>query len=173
MTDSSAVVVPLSLRKLLATLLVCNFFLICCLFLVFGPGTIFDVGIVAINGLCVVVFVVAAVRQRPRVVITSKGFAVYKLFGEETQKWENIEGPFAVIRIGMAKAVGYKLSERYKEQIGKKSTSYFSGYDAGISGAFKLSARELVELLNVHRRKNMLSLAPEAENSDRPEERVR
>jgi hypothetical protein len=170
MTQSSTVVVPLSLLRLLVILLVCAPIMVGSVFLIFGPGSILDAGAAVISGLNILCFVVAAVRQRPRVVITPDGFVVHKLFGEESHLWENIEGPFAVIKIGVAKAVGFKLSASYKARIGKKPTSSFSGYDAAIGGAFKLSAKELAELLNAHWRQDLHSIAPETRTAAKPNE---
>jgi hypothetical protein len=105
-----------------------------------------------VGGLIVLAFVVAVVRQRPRVVITPEGFTVYKLFGGQSRKWRDVHGEFAVIKLGWIKGVGYNLTDGHKARVGTKPTSLFSGYDAAISGAFELSAEQLAEVLNAHAR---------------------
>jgi hypothetical protein len=152
MAASSAVVVPPSLPRLLAALLVGGVGVVGGLLLLFGPGPVLVAVASAVGGLIVLVFVVAVVRQRPRVVITPEGFTVYKLFGEESRKWAEVHGKFAVIRIGWNRAVGYNLTAGHKARVGKKPTSLFAGYDAAVSGAFGLPAEELAELLNAHAR---------------------
>jgi hypothetical protein len=119
--------------------------------LIFGLGMILAAIATVAFTLSLFFFVVAATTQRPRVVITAEGFVVHKLLGAESRKWEDVDGRFAVIKIGWSAAVAYNLTPEYKTRIGKKRTSLFSGYDAAVSGAFKLSAEELAALLNEHK----------------------
>ncbi len=80
-----------------------------------------------------------------------------KLIGSESHRWEDIAGPFAAIKIGWTKAVGYHFSTAYNARVGKKPTTKFSGYNAVIMGAFKLTAVELAELLNRHKHEYLRS----------------
>jgi hypothetical protein len=98
----------------------------------------------------VIAFVAIAICQRPRVCITPEGFTFHTLIGAVAHHWENIDGPFGVIKIGWTKAVAYKLTADYKTRIGKKPTSLLSGYDEAIVGVFKISPDELAGLLNAH-----------------------
>ncbi len=106
----------------------------------------------AAGALSAVCFLVMAVSGRPRVVVAPEGFAFDKLFGSLARKWHEIDGPFAVIKIGWSNAVAYKLTADFKASVGKKPTSLFSGYDEVIVGVFQLSAENLAELLNERRR---------------------
>jgi len=133
----------------------------CGLFLFFGSGVIptLAVGCAAGGVFSAVCFVVTAVSQRPRVVITPQGFAFHGLIGGLSHKWEDIDGPFAVIKIGLGTAgVAYKLTADCKARVGKKPTPRFlgyHGYDETIVGAFQLSAEELAELLNAVKRSSL------------------
>jgi len=153
MTEPKPVVVLPSIPRLLALLLIAGGGLVGGLLLVFGPGPVWATVASAVGGVIVLGLIVAVVRQRPRVVITPEGFTVYKLFGEESRKWEDVHGDFAVIKIGRIEAVGYNLAAGHRARAGTKRMS-FSGYDAGISGAFGLPAAQLAELLNAHARQS-------------------
>jgi len=170
MTLPSTLVVPPSLPRLLVALLAGNLALVGGFFLMFGPGTLLAVTAAVAGGVSGLCLVAAAVGQRPRVVITAEGFASQKLFGEESHKWQDVEGPFAVIKIGWGKAVGYNLRASYEARIVKKPTTLFSGYDAAISGAFRLSAEELADLLNAHYQQYQRHAAPDAGEGGRPAE---
>jgi hypothetical protein len=120
----------------------------------------------AVGGLLVLAFIVAAVRQRPRVVITPEGFTFYGPFGEQSRKWEEVHGAFAVINIGWTKAVAYNLTADYKARVGAKPTSLYSGYDAAIGGALALPAEQLADLLNAHARQNTGSAVGGVQGAD-------
>jgi len=151
MLEISPIFVPPSFIRLLGTLLLGNLGGALGLWSIFGPGKIFATVFPVIAGLTVLMFIIALVRQRPSLVITSDGFTFRKLFGAKSFRWEEIDGPFAVIKIGFSKAVGYKLTQEYRERVGKKPTSQFSGYDDAIGGALKLSSGALALLLNQQR----------------------
>jgi hypothetical protein len=124
-----------------------------------GSGTV--VACAAVVALSTLLYVIAALRRRPRLTITPEGFVFEKLFGRDAHRWEEIDGQFAVIKIGLNKAVAYKLTPEYKARVGKKSTSLFSGYDAAVvGGALPRSAEELAELLNEHKQRNQASSGP-------------
>lgn len=152
MTAPRQVEVSPSIPRLLALVLVGGGGVVGGLLLIFGPGPLWSTLAAVAGGFAAFVFLVAVVRRRPRVVISEHGFTVYKLFGEEAHRWQDVDGRFGVIKIGLNKAVGYHFSADYKARTGKKPTSLFSGYDAAVSGAFALSAEELADLLNAHRR---------------------
>ena len=121
------------------------------LFLVFGRGAFLVVASAVVGGLVVLSLVFAAVRQRPKLIITTEGFVSQALFGEKSHRWEDIAGPFAVIESGWTKLVAFNLTPDYKAREGIKPTSHYSGYDSAIVGAFRLSMRELANLLNENR----------------------
>jgi hypothetical protein len=81
---------------------------------IFGLGWITIWVCAVVVGLSTLLYILAAVRQRPRVVITTDGFAFDKLFGREAHRWEDIAGRFAVIKVGWSKAVAYNLTPEYK-----------------------------------------------------------
>jgi hypothetical protein len=103
-------------------------------------------------GLAAVLLVLFLVRQAPRIVISPEGFVFHKLIGSLSRRWEEVDGPFAVIKLGLSKAVAYNLTAECKARLGKKPTSRLSGYDEAVPvGALQLSAERLAELLNASR----------------------
>jgi hypothetical protein len=156
MTQPGTVTIPPSLLRLLKTLLVSNLLMVGGILAVaislVGVGSWTVVACVAVVALSTILYVIAALRQRPRLVITSEGFVDEALFGCETHRWEDIDGRFAVIKVGWNEAVAYHLTPEYKARTGRKPTSLYSGYDA-VVGASTLSrsAEELAELLNEHK----------------------
>ena len=160
MTQPTTVTVPPDFPKQLATLVAANLALAGGIYVAVGWGMI-QTGVCTLAvGLSTVCLVAGAVRQRPRVVITPEGFVVLPAFAGRTHPWEDIDGPFAVIQIGMSKAVAYKLTADYKARVGKKPPSRFSGhqgYDEVIIGNFRLSAEELASALNEHKRRRLPS----------------
>jgi hypothetical protein len=99
--------------------------------------------------------IVAALRHRPRLLITSEGFVFEKLFGREACRWEDLDGPFAVIRVGWNDALAYRLTPECRARTGKKASSLLSGYDSAVIGsALPCSAAELADLLNKHKQQN-------------------
>ena len=160
MTQPSTVTVPPSFSRMIGSLAAANLAVAGGMFLVVGWGQIQTVVCALAIGLSTVFLVVAAVRQRPQVVITSEGFVFLPPFADRTYKWEDIDGPLAVIKIGTRKAVACKLTAKYKMRVGKKPASRFSGhqgYDEVILGDFRLAAEELAALLNEHKRRSLPS----------------
>jgi hypothetical protein len=126
-----------------------------------GVGNWTVIACVAVVVLSTGLYVIAALRQRPRVTLTPDGFVFEKLFGSDAHRWEDIDGPFVVIKIGWNDAVAYRLTSECKARTGKKATSLFSGYDAAIvGGALPRSAAELAELLNEHKQRYGASRGP-------------
>jgi hypothetical protein len=129
--------------------------LICGLLLILGlrtMQTLVVAGVVAV-GLSVALFLLALIRQRPQVVVSAEGFVFCRLFGSQSRKWEEVDGQFAVIKIGLSKAVAYNLTAECKARTGRKPTSHWSGYDEAIlAQALQLWAEQLAELLNEYRR---------------------
>jgi hypothetical protein len=152
MDVENQVVVPPSLPRLLFGLVVGGLGIVVGFLFIFGQGIAFTIVSSGVSGLAFLGFVVSVIRRRPPVVITAAGFTVYTLFGEKSQKWDDIQGAFARTRIGLINAVGYNLTAEYKASTGKKRTTRVSGYDDGITGAFAISTEKLAELLNKHSR---------------------
>jgi hypothetical protein len=158
MTHPETVTVPPSFLRRLRILLVSNLLLIAGIFGIavglVGVGSWTVVACVVSVAVTTILYILAALRQRPRVVITPEGFVFEKLFGRETHRWEEIDGRFVVIKIGWNQAVGYNLTPEYKARTGRKASSLFSGYDTAIiGGALPCSAGKLVELLNEHKQR--------------------
>jgi hypothetical protein len=120
----------------------------------FGVGTWTAVVCAVVVGLSTALYGIAAVRSRPRVVLTPEGFTLEKVIGREEHRWQDIDGPFGVIKAGWSKGVGYRLTPDHKARVGKKPTSLFGGYDGSIVGALRCSPEELADLLNEHLRRN-------------------
>jgi hypothetical protein len=159
MTQPGTVTIAPGLLRLLKTLLVSNVLIVggilgIAIGLV-GVGKWTFVACVVAVALVTTLFLLGALRQRPRVVITREGFVFEKLFGREVRQWKEIDGRFDVIKVGWNKAVAYNLTPEYKARTGKKPTSLFSGYDAAMIGSTLVcSAGELAELLNEHKQRN-------------------
>jgi hypothetical protein len=175
MTQPGTVTIPLSLRRLLKTLLVSNLLMVgatigISLGLV-GVGSWAVVACVVVAALSTSLYALGALRQRPRVVITPEGFVYEKLFGREAARWEEVDGRFVVIQIGWIEAVAYNLTLEYKARAGEKLTSKFSGYDSAVGGALPCSAGELAELLNEHKQRNQATgkLVPAREKIPEPD----
>ena len=158
MTQPETVIIPPNLFRLLKTLIVSNLFVIGGIIGMaiglfgFGNWTIFAcIGVVGLNTL---LYIVAAIRGRPRVVITTEGFVFEKPIGRETHEWSEIEGSFAVIRIAMQHAVAYKLTPECRARLAKKPDPRFSGYDGVLGGSLPCSAAQLAALLNEHKERH-------------------
>jgi hypothetical protein len=162
MTRPETVTVGPNLLRLLKVLLVSNLLMVggiigMAIGLV-GVGNWTVVACVGVVALTTILYILAALRQRPRVVITPEGFVFEKLVGREVHQWEDIDGRFVVIKVGWNEAVAYHLTPQYKARTGKKPTSLFSGYDAAVvGGALPCPAGELAELLNEHKQHNRAS----------------
>jgi hypothetical protein len=161
MAQPSTVTVLPSLLKSLRTLVVGNLAMVGGIIGIsislIGLGTTTVVVCAVVVGLSSILYLIAALSQRPRVVITPEGFVFDKLFGREAHKWEEIDGQFAVIKLGWGKSVAYKLTPDYKARMGRKATSLFGGYDAVVTGALRGSPEDLAELLNEHKQRNQAS----------------
>ncbi|MBC7817556.1 MAG: hypothetical protein IAG10_11745 [Planctomycetaceae bacterium] len=168
MTQPGTVIIPPNLFRLLRTLIVSNLLMVGGIYGIsvslFGVGNWTIVACVGVVTLSTVLYLVAAVRGRPRVVLTSEGFVFEKPIGDETYRWPDIVGQFSVIKIGMSEAVAYKLTPECKARSGKKSNSWLAGYDAAVGGALPCSAAELAELLNEHKERSRDSAGPESES---------
>lgn len=165
MTQPGTVTVSPSLRRRLRTLVVSNLCMVAGIIGIaiglVGLGIWTVVACVVAVILTTALHTIAALRQRPRLAITSEGFVFEKLFGSEAHRWEDIDGRFAVIKIGWDEAVAYNLTPEYKQRTGKKATSLVSGYDAAIFGSpLPCSAGELAELLNEHKQRYRGSREP-------------
>jgi hypothetical protein len=172
MTQPGTVTVPPSPLRLLGTLLVGNLLMAAGILGVslglVGVGTWTAVACAGVAALTTLLYLVACLRRRPRVVLTPDGFVAEKLFGRDARRWDEIDGPFAVIRIGWGEAVGYKLTPACRARTRKKSPPGLSGYDGAVAGsALPCSAGELAELLNEHMRGARASAGPVPPSQDR------
>jgi len=114
-----------------------------------GVGNWTIVACVVVVVLSTTLYGIAAVRRRPRVVLTDEGFVFEKLFGQETRRWDEVAGPFVVIKVGWNELVAYHFTAEFKARTGRKPTSLFAGYDAVVGGpTLACSAGELAALLN-------------------------
>src|SRR5262245_21335853 len=118
MTRPRTVIVAPSLLRLLRMLLVSNLLMVggilgIAIGLV-GVGNWTVVACVVVVALTTILSLLAALRQRPRLVITREGFVFEKLIGREAHQWEEIDGRFVVIKIGWNEAVAYSLTPEYK-----------------------------------------------------------
>jgi hypothetical protein len=147
-------VVPPNLPKLFGIFIGCTVVCIGCVFMIVGPGMVWAFASALCVGLYGVGLILAVVRQRPRVIIGSEGFEFQSLFGSRSHRWDQIDGAFTVIRIGLSKVVAYKLTSEFKARIGRMPTTRYSGYDEVLTGALEVRPRQLAELLNAHRQLN-------------------
>jgi len=159
MKQPGTVTVAPSFLRLLRTLLVSNLFMVGGIIGIsvglIGVGNWTVVACVVVVVLSTILYILAALSQRPRVVISPDGIVFEKLFGREAYQWEEIDGRFVVIKIGWTEAVAFSLTPEYKARTGKKPSSLFSGYDAAVvASPLPCSAGELAELLNEHKQHN-------------------
>jgi hypothetical protein len=94
---------------------------------------------------------------RPRVEIGPEGFVTYGMAGRRPRRWSDIEGDFAVLRVGWRKAVVYRLTDAFKASAPVaplKPTHSLAGNDEAIlfCEELALGARELAEVLNQWKR---------------------
>jgi hypothetical protein len=158
MEPSRTVIVPSSPLRLLTTLVVSNLLMVGGILGVSaglsGVGTGTAMACAAMVGVSTVLYLIAALRGRPRVLLTPEGFTVEKVLGREAHRWEDVAGPFGVVKVGWLKGVGYHLTPEYKARLGKKPMPAFGGYDGAIVGALSCSPEELADLLNEHLRRH-------------------
>ena len=154
MAGSTALTVGRSLPRWLALLVLLPVCAAVAVWAAVGVGMILYVAFAAAVVLSAIGFVAMSVSQRPRLCITPEGFTYHKLFGNLAHTWQDIDGPFAVIKIGWSKAVGYNLTADYQAAVGKKPTTDLSGYDEAIVGVFEISKEELAALLNEHQKQS-------------------
>jgi hypothetical protein len=92
---------------------------------------------------------IGIVGGRPQVEIEAGMFTFRTLFGSRSRPWSAIEGSFTAIRVGLSRAVGYRLAQGYKQSAGIKSTKAYAGNDEVIAvTVLDLPAEKLAELLN-------------------------
>ena len=152
MSEPTAITVARSLPKTLALLMSLPVGAAVAVWAAVGVGMVLYATVAAAVVLSLIAFVAMTVSQRPRLCITTEGFTYYKLFGKLAHTWQDIDGPFAVIKIGWTEAVAFKLTADYKARVGKKPTTALSGYDDAIVGVFEISKEALAALLNEHQK---------------------
>jgi hypothetical protein len=155
MTQPNPIVVQSSLAKQFMTILLGDLGVVGGLLLLIGPGL--TLTLVCAFALCLtlVVLIVSAIGKGPRVVITPEGFTFRHLFGDRSRRWEDVSGAFAVVRLGLTRSVGYRLSAEYIARVGKKSKPRADGYDEFLGGAFRLTPDQLADLLNQHNQSSL------------------
>jgi hypothetical protein len=107
---------------------------------------------VLVASCCGTLVLVAIIVRRPRVEIGPDGFVLRQLVGSRSRSWSDIEGSFVIIKVGLSKSVGYRLTQVFKESAGIKPTTLFAGNDEAIGGALDIPIDELAELLNQRKR---------------------
>jgi hypothetical protein len=168
MRQDGTVTVPPSFIRSLGLVFIGCLFLAGGLVLIFGTRPWVIYACVAFAALALLLFLLAMILRRPRVVISPEGFTVHGTIGRQSYKWEDIQGRFAVIRIGVTKMVAFHLTAEYKERVGRKPTSRFAGYDQAFVGGFQLSLESLAELLNEHKEGGGRSPASSAAGGGNP-----
>jgi hypothetical protein len=145
------VTIPGSPRNLALIALVANLAIGSGLYKILGQGPAFLLSCSVAVGLSALVLAFGAVKKTQRLELTREGFTNYNLFGLAAQRraWTDVDGSFAVIRIGLNEAVAYRLTEASKKP--GKPSPFLSGYDEAIPALFPVSAQQLALLLNNHK----------------------
>jgi hypothetical protein len=95
---------------------------------------------------------VAITCGRPRVEIGPDGFDTHGILGHRWRRWSDIEGGFAVVRVGLQPTVAYRLTGPLKEsaRIQPIASLAGQGHDEAIlfCGELAMGAGELAEVLN-------------------------
>jgi len=101
-------------------------------------------------GWCAIAVLGAVIWRRPRVEIDSDGFVTQGTFGRRQRRWSDIEGGFAVLRVGLQSVVAYRLTDAFKEVARIRPIASLAEYDEAISfcGELAIGAGELADLLN-------------------------
>ena len=99
---------------------------------------------------CGVAVLVAIISGQPRVEIGPDGFVDHGVLGHRLCRWSDIEGDFAVIRVGLQSVVAYRLTDAFKESARIKPIPSLAGNDEAIliCGELAIGAGELAEVLN-------------------------
>jgi len=123
------VTIPGSPRNLALIALVGNLAIGLGLYKILGPGTALVLACSVAVGLSALVLAFGAVKKTQRLELTREGFTNYNLFGLAAQKraWTDVDGAFAVIRIGHNEAVAYRLTEASKKS--GRPSPFLSGYE--------------------------------------------
>jgi hypothetical protein len=95
---------------------------------------------------------VAVISGRPRVEIGPEGFDTRGILGHRYRRWNDIEGGFAVVRVGLQPAVAYSITAALKEsaRIQPIASLARQGHDEAVlfCGELTMAAGELAEVLN-------------------------
>jgi hypothetical protein len=103
---------------------------------------------------CGIAVLGAIIWGRPRIEIGPDGFVDHGILGHRLRRWSDIEGDFAVIRVGLQfglqSVVAYHVTSAFKESARIKPIRSLAGYDEAIliGGELAIGARELAEVLN-------------------------
>ncbi len=151
MAENEIAIVKPSLLGMFVVLIVSNLGFAAGLFLSCGLGgvsaALLTTGIVGST----ILFLLSAIRGRPVVRITDRGFSTQNVFQSRAYRWSDIDGEFVVKRRLWMKLIAFRVTQEYKATGAKLPSPPFPGYDFAISGVFKLSMERLADLLNQQR----------------------
>jgi len=165
MTMPSAVIIRPNFLKMLGAIVLGNLLMVGSLLLIFGFHTVLYVTCAVFLGVSVLLVMIGLVRQRPRIRISTEGFESLPLFGSQLYSWADVEGEFAVLKMGTSKLVVFHLTAGCKARLGKKPTRLYSGYDAALGGLYEVSIEKLAEMLNRHKQQSQPEREPRQERA--------
>ncbi len=151
MAENEIAIVKPSLLGMFVVLIVSNLGFAAGLFLSCGLGWISAVLLGSAFAGSVLLFLLSAIRGRPVVRITDRGFSTQNVFQSRAYRWSDIDGEFVVKRRMWMKLIAFRVTQEYKATGAKLPSPPFPGYDFAISGVFKLSMERLADLLNQQR----------------------
>jgi Kef-type K+ transport system membrane component KefB len=127
-------------------------------FLHLSWGLAFTVGVAVGSavGAAFAIFVIAIglIIDQPRMEIGPEGFVLHSPAASRSRRWTDVEGNFIVRGTPLGKVVAYALTEAFKKSQEAASPSKKPGRFESILDDYKLSAGELAELLNEHKRRD-------------------
>jgi hypothetical protein len=122
------------------------------MYMFFGPGPILMWIAIGIAALCAGCLALGVMSDTPRLVIRPEGFDFHPLHRVDSYSWGDIEGGFAVVRVGILKMIAFNLTSEFKSRMTKKlSRPRFAGREAAVVGEFDQSAERITEILNERR----------------------
>jgi hypothetical protein len=163
MNESEVVLIKTDPLRLVWSLFVSGLGVAVCVFFVVGPGWIFSATCILLAALWCFVLVAGVVTGQPSIELTDRGIIARPLFGERRYEWADIDGEFAVHRRLWMSMIVFRLTPDAKNRLGKLP-SPAPGYDAGITGSYRLSMPALAALLN--RRRSAIAPGSETRPTD-------
>jgi hypothetical protein len=153
MDESTPVVVGPNLPRLFLILLASNLGIALGLFLACGLGWVTALLCALAAGVSLLLFVLSAARRTPELVITDEGFRCRNVFQNRSYQWADVSGGFEVRRSGLIRMVVFRLTPESRAKTAGWVQQPCPGYDAAITGAYRLPPEELAELLNRHKQR--------------------